>query len=104
MPTADDFREGLYRMLREAVRDGQPTAEITAGELHRYVGGYPGRDHRMPLCCDVMRAAMDVAAGDVIVEQPPAGDGANLTIIYVLPRQEQERAPIPGRTYRQAPC
>ena len=86
MPTADDFRLEMYRMMNEAVREGRATADINAGELHRRVGDYPGRNHRMPVCCEVMRGAFAPDGGDVIVEQPPSGQGASLTIRYALPR------------------
>ena len=33
---------------------GAGHVEINSGELHRAVGGYPGADHRMPMCCDAM--------------------------------------------------
>ena len=62
---------------------------IISGELHSRVGGYPGRDHRMPNCCEVMKAQSASDVGDVIVEQPPSGQGATLTIKYRLPRREQ---------------
>ncbi len=91
MPTADDFRMEMYRMMNEAMREGRETAEINAGDLHRRVGDYPGRNHRMPVCCEVMRGAFASDAGDVIVEEPPSGQGASLTIRYVLPRPE----PVP---------
>jgi hypothetical protein len=48
------------------------------------VGGYPGNNHRMPVCCAAMRAEM--RAGDNIVRAPPSGDGANVVIEYRLPR------------------
>ncbi len=88
MPTADEFRMELYRMMNEAVHEGKETAEIKAGQLHRRVGGYPGRNHRMPVCCEVMRGAFAPDAGDLILEEPPSGQGASLTIRYVLPRPE----------------
>jgi len=91
MPNADDFRNELYRMMLEAMKARRPFAEINAGELHRRVGDYPGKNHRMPVCCEVMRGALAPDAGDVILEQPPSGQGASLTIRYVLPRPE----PIP---------
>ena len=91
MPNADDFRNELYRMMLEAMKAGKPNAEINAGELHRRVGDYPGKNHRMPVCCEVMRGALAPDAGDEILEQPPSGQGASLTIRYVLPRPE----PIP---------
>jgi hypothetical protein len=88
MPNADDFNNELHRMMREAMQDGHHFAEINAGDLHRRVGNYPGNNHRMPICCTVMRAALALDAGDLIVEEPPSGQGAALTIRYVLPRPE----------------
>jgi len=88
MPTADEFREALYGCFYEAFKDHRSTVEVNAGELHRRLGGYPGPDHRMPLCCRVMRELIDQAAGDVILNEPPSGQGASLTIRYVLPRRE----------------
>jgi Family of unknown function (DUF6884) len=38
----------------------------------------------MPQCCAVMRSEM--MTGDDIVEAPPSGQGARLTIVYELPR------------------
>lgn len=89
MPTADDFRMEIYRMMNEAFLGCRKFAEINAGELHRRVGGYPGRNHRMPVCCEVMRAALAPDVGDLIIEEPRGGQGASLTIRYVLPRPER---------------
>ena len=88
MPTSEDFKTELYRMMNEALFDGKSTAEIKAGDLHMRVGGYPGPNHRIPVCCVVMLAAFAPEAGDVILEEPPSGQGANLTIRYVLPKLE----------------
>lgn len=57
---------------------------IRAGDLHKALGGYPGPNHRMPICCSAMYQAMDI--GDEIVKAPPKGRGANLYIRYRLPR------------------
>jgi hypothetical protein len=48
----------------------------------------------MPMCCEVMRDAFAPDVGDAIVEEPPSGQGAILTIKYVLPRPE----PLPELT------
>jgi hypothetical protein len=77
-------------MMNDAIRGSRETVEITAGELHRLVGGYQGPNHRMPVCCEVMRRAFASDAGDRIVEGPRSGQGASLTIRYVLPRPEKE--------------
>ncbi|MBZ5667277.1 MAG: HNH endonuclease [Acidobacteriia bacterium] len=85
MPTADEFREELFRMMHAAFKQ-HGHVDINAGELHRRLGDYPGPNHRMPVCCEVMKAAMAEDAGDRILEQPERGEGASLTIRYVLPR------------------
>jgi hypothetical protein len=86
MPTREDFKMELHRLMNEAVHQGKEAAEINAGELHRRVGDYPVANHRMPICCGVMRAALALDAGDVVLEEPSSGQGASLTIRYVLPR------------------
>ena len=63
---------------------GHSSVEIVSGNLHRSVGGYPGRNHRMPMCCSAMRQAM--RPGDVVIASPPKGQGATLRIRYLLPR------------------
>jgi 5-methylcytosine-specific restriction protein A len=83
---ADDFRNALRSLLGGAERLGLSYIGITAGALHRCVGGYPGPNHRMPVCCAAMREAM--TPSDRIVEQPPSGDGASLLMHYSLPRQD----------------
>lgn len=59
-----------------------PHVEVRSGDLHRAVGGYPGPNHRMPICCSVMYAMMQ--EGDQIIKTPPKGKGANLIIQYSL--------------------
>ena len=81
---ADEFRAALRRKLGVAQQSGQTYATVNSGALHREVGGYPGPSHRMPICCHVMKAAM--SDGDKIIESPPKGRGASLTIAYRLPR------------------
>jgi hypothetical protein len=85
-PTAEQFQEELMRMMREGMRNAGGYIDINAGDLHRRVGDYPGLNHRMPDCCQVMRAAMAPDAGDRILQQPERGDGPTLTIRYILPR------------------
>jgi len=86
MPTAEDFRLALSKALEEASRSGADHLEITAGELHRRIGGYPGPGHRIPNCCQVMKAAVVEAWGDRILYKPPSGMGANLKVWYRIPR------------------
>ncbi|MBI4202121.1 MAG: DUF2442 domain-containing protein [Chloroflexi bacterium] len=82
---AEDFRKALRTKLSEASEKGTPFLDVNSGALHRELGGYPGPHHQMPTCCNVMRQEM--RDGDLIVEEPPKGRGANLTIRYKLPRQ-----------------
>ena len=84
MVTSDDFSRILWKIFRNESSQGNSSVIVNSGELHRAVGGYPGRDHRMPTCCVVMRNAM--RAGDRILSEPPKGLGASLTIKYMLPR------------------
>jgi hypothetical protein len=82
--TREDFIRSLEEVFAESERLGLSFVGLTAKALHQRAGGYPGKDHRMPVCCDVMRSVM--TAHDSIVEQPPKGDGASLLIHYTLPR------------------
>jgi 5-methylcytosine-specific restriction protein A len=84
MTHADEFRAELKARLEHGVERGAPFVEISSGDLHRAVGGYPGTNHRMPICCEVMYAEM--AARDELVSAPPKGKGATLNIRYHLPR------------------
>jgi hypothetical protein len=84
LPNADEFSRTLRSMLDSAGNLGLIAADVRAGDLHRRVGGYPGADHRMPLCCGAMRQAMKV--GDEVVRGPASGQGASLVVRYRLPR------------------
>lgn len=84
-PDARRFRAALMDVLTDALDEGKRELIVNSGDLHRKVGHYPGPDHRMPTCCDVMRQEY-VAGRDEILEQPPEERGANVTIRYVLPR------------------
>ena len=87
--TADDFRSELASMFDAAANAGRRTIVVCAGDLHRAVGGYPGPDRRMPMCCNVMYAEM-VEGVDEILSAPPKGLGASVVIEYLLPRPGRE--------------
>jgi hypothetical protein len=89
VPSAEDFKLRLYLIFSLAQQNGLLEVEVSSDDLHRRVGGYPGRDHRMPLCCQVMTQHFTEKAGDQMVEAPPSGQGATLRIRYVLPRPPQ---------------
>jgi 5-methylcytosine-specific restriction protein A len=83
-PTSRDFQNALENLFAKAMQENKPYIEIISGNLHREVGGYPGQNHRMPICCSVMKKNM--LPGDEIIYMPPSGKGATLTIRYKLPR------------------
>lgn len=80
-PSTEDFKLTLDAFLKKATGS---FVDVRAGELHKLVGGYHGNNHRMPACCQVMRNAM--LPGDKVVDEPPSGKGARLTVRYLLPR------------------
>jgi len=75
-----DVRQALEQQLARAQSSGLRYVDIRAGDLHRDLGGR----NRLPLVCHVMRKLM--TDGDRILQQPPSGQGANVTIRFVLPR------------------
>lgn len=84
IPTDLDFQKSLDDLFAQAKQNNATEITIVSGDLHRSVGGYPSKNHRMPICCAVMRRNM--TSGDRILSSPPKGDGATLVIKYQLPR------------------
>lgn len=84
VPSTSDFESALQSLLATAQKEGKPYLDVVSGDLHRTVGGYPGAQHRMPSCCEVMRNAMK--PGDEVLDSPRKGKGATLMIRYYLPR------------------
>lgn len=84
MPTKDEFDDELRSRFRRARERGANLLEVNSGEMHRALGGYPGSNHQMPSCCDVMHDHL--RSGDEIISSPPSGRGASLTIRFQLPR------------------
>ncbi len=82
-PTANDFCTELTRILNDAASKGHSHVDVMSGDLHLRVG-YPGPDHRMPVCCSVMKQT--IKPGDMVLKEPPSGAGARLLIRYHLPR------------------
>ncbi|MBI4198593.1 MAG: HNH endonuclease [Chloroflexi bacterium] len=85
VPNTEDFRSALHSKLQEAVKQGITYLDINSGEFHREPGGSSGRNNRLPVCCNVMWQEM--REGDEVLERPPKGKGASLTIRYQLPRK-----------------
>jgi hypothetical protein len=84
MPTSGDFQTALDSIFSFAKEKRIIALVINSGNLHRLVGGYPGTDHRMPICCSVMLKNMK--KGDEILDGPPSVAGASLIIKYQFPR------------------
>jgi 5-methylcytosine-specific restriction protein A len=85
--TVAAFQKEINRILLTEQQAGAKHVDVVSGDVHRAVGGYPppkGKNHHMPLCCDVMREMM--RDGDVVLQSPRKGQGATLTIRYRLPR------------------
>ena len=84
MTTSEILRAKLHALLDREEKLGRPFLEVKAGALHPEVDGYPDSNHQMRARCRVMRGEM--TAGDTVVAEPPKGEGATLTIRYLLPR------------------
>ncbi len=87
MPTTEDFQMELDSIFTFAEEKHITAIIIKSGDLHRLIGGYPGTNHRMPICCNLMRKNM--MSGDEVLFEPPSGEGATLTIRYQFPRSER---------------
>ena len=80
--TTQDFSNELTEILKVSEDLGLIAVEVKSGNLHRRVGGYPGQNHRMPICWDAMYKAMTVS----ILKKHDSGKGASVVIRYQFPR------------------
>ena len=83
--TKNIFVKKLKDIFADETKKAHTEIIITSGELHRLVGGYPGTNHRMPICCAAMKEAFN-SSTDTILSSPTSGNGASLKIRYALPR------------------
>lgn len=89
IPIAEDFQNELDQIFHENETNGKVFVDVRAGDLHTRVGHYPEPDHRMPVCCRVMRKNIQKEVGDTeLPGGPQKGDGASLIIRYMLPREK----------------
>lgn len=79
---SSDFKSEITRLINDAKKQGEHFIDITSGEVHRNVGGYPSNNHRMPLCCEVMYSMMK--DHDEVLYSPLKGKGARLKIRYII--------------------
>ena len=82
LPAAYDFKTEIEKIKYNAKIEGKAYVDITSGELHKSLGGYPARNHRMASCCQVMYQMMKIS--DEVLAAPPKGKGATLKIRYYL--------------------
>lgn len=76
-----DFQNHLNDILLSAQNKGFQFVDVKSGDLLKRVGAH---NHRMLLCCSIMKNNMKT--GDIILHEPPSGQGASLIIRYKLPR------------------
>ena len=82
IPSAWDFQNQLTAILNGARGNGKSYVDIESGNLHKKVGGYPNANHRMAVCCEVMKRMM--RAGDSVLSEPSSGPGETLLIRYIV--------------------
>jgi hypothetical protein len=82
IPTAWDFQNRLVAILNRARQSRQSYVDIESVNLHKEVGGYPDPNHRMPVCCEVMRKLM--RPGDSVIKEPLGSQDATLIIRYAV--------------------
>jgi hypothetical protein len=82
MVSIDHFRQELQAQMGRASKSGASDVLINAPSLYQSVGGYPGSNHAMPLCCDAMEQAMK--PGDLLLVE--RSSQAGMTVRYFLPR------------------
>lgn len=87
-PTKSDFEQALNNEQQKARSEGKTSLTITARDLHVIVGGYPGKNHRMSTCSDVMHSFLKKGYGGRVLSGPEKGRGASLRIIYYLAYKE----------------
>lgn len=80
--TTETFYNSIQLLKQIGRQNNLSQLVITSKEVHKLVGGYPGPNHRMPMCCDAMYKAMEDS--DEILEKPPKDKGATLKIKYHL--------------------
>ncbi|URJ45189.1 hypothetical protein MF628_004974 [Paenibacillus polymyxa] len=82
LPSKDDFKKEIQHQIDVARSNGAKYIDINSGEVHRKLGGYPGKDgkHAMPSCCNAMYSLKK--STDEILRAPHKGKGATLRIRY----------------------
>ena len=82
MPNKEDFIKEIQRLKQEAREKGLEYVDIISGDVHRTLGGYPGKNHRMRTCCEAMYELME--SKDDVRYAPGSSYGATVEIRYYL--------------------
>ena len=82
MPNKQDFLTEIQCIINEAKGRGVTYIDINSGDVHRHLGGYPGKNHAMATCCDALYESMKTR--DEVISAPPSGKGASVTIRFYL--------------------
>ena len=75
--TVNEFKEYIQSKIINMKGD---YINIVSGDIHRELGGYPGKNHSIPSCCQAMRNLM--IDGDIVLYSPRKGNGASLEVRY----------------------
>ncbi|WP_431030064.1 hypothetical protein [Lysinibacillus sp. LZ02] len=80
--TTETFLNCIELLKQIGRQNNLPQLVITAEEVHKLVGGYPGKNHRMPMCCNAMFKSM--REGDEILHSTPSKQSNTTKIKYYL--------------------
>ena len=77
-----------YEVARARKSPERPFVDLIARQVHNvWIGGL--KPNRMPMVCNAMKQLM--RRDDVILEQPPSGQGPRLRIRYYLETSGREK-------------
>jgi hypothetical protein len=82
-PTEENFREFIQYIIEENKKLKNEFVDIKSGSIHTLLGSYPGNNHRMKTCCNVMYKFAEELNHNII-SSPQKGFGASLVIRYYL--------------------
>ena len=82
MPTKEDFIKEIQEQIMNAKSQATEYIDIISGDVHRKMGGYPGKNHRIRTCCKAMYELMKNK--DEILNAPASSYGATVKIRYYL--------------------
>jgi hypothetical protein len=85
-PNREAIQRALDEIFRQAEKQRKISVRVSSIDLHLRVGGYPRVNHRLNLCCQVMRDNLN--GGGKIIGQTLDPDSGWLEIVYDIPRMK----------------